>query len=99
MERRIWSLEKIKYFFAKFLRNKELGLYIQCSYMWQNLQNKRLSKKCTRNGASGFGTRVVAGTETVTFQSKSAGDLPMDYRDGVVRPATLNGRVIATEGD
>jgi aminopeptidase N len=40
---------------------------------------------------------AVAGTETLTFESRSAGDLPIDYRDGVLRSATLNGRAIPTE--
>jgi aminopeptidase N len=39
---------------------------------------------------------AVVGTETVTFESKSTGDLPIDYRDGVLRSATLNGRPIPT---
>jgi len=38
----------------------------------------------------------VAGTETLTFESKSAGDLSIDYRDGVVQSATLNGHSIST---
>jgi aminopeptidase N len=41
--------------------------------------------------------QAVAGTETVTFESKSAGDLAIDYRDGVLKSATLNGRAIPTE--
>src|SRR5579859_5435467 len=40
---------------------------------------------------------TVAGSETVTFESASAGDLPIDYRDGLVQSATLNGQPIATE--
>jgi aminopeptidase N len=40
---------------------------------------------------------TVAGTETVTFESKSAGDLPIDYRDGSLQSATLNGHAISTE--
>ncbi len=39
----------------------------------------------------------MAGSETVTFESKTAGDLPIDYRDGVIQSATLNGQPIATE--
>jgi len=39
---------------------------------------------------------AVAGTETLTFASKSAGDLPIDYRDGVLQSATLNGHSIPT---
>jgi aminopeptidase N len=39
---------------------------------------------------------AIGGTETVTFESKSAGDLPIDYRDGVVQSATVNGHEIAT---
>ena len=37
---------------------------------------------------------AVAGTETLSFESKSAGDLPIDYRDGVLQSATLNGHAI-----
>jgi aminopeptidase N len=40
---------------------------------------------------------AVAGAEVVTFESKSAGDLPIDYRDGVLQSATLNGRAIPRE--
>jgi aminopeptidase N len=40
---------------------------------------------------------TVAGTETLTFASKSAGDLPIDYRDGILQSATLNGHPISTE--
>ena len=40
---------------------------------------------------------TVAGTETVTFESKSPGDLPIDYRDGSLQSATLNGHAISTE--
>ena len=40
---------------------------------------------------------AVAGSETVTFESKIAGDLPIDYRDGVIQSATLNGQPIAQE--
>jgi aminopeptidase N len=40
---------------------------------------------------------VVAGSEVLTFESKSAGDLPIDYRDGVLLSATLNGRAIPRE--
>jgi aminopeptidase N len=40
---------------------------------------------------------AIAGTETVTFESKAAGELPMDYRDGVVQSATVNGKAIATD--
>jgi aminopeptidase N len=39
----------------------------------------------------------VTGTETVTFESKSAGDLPIDYRDGALLSATLNGHAIPTD--
>ena len=38
---------------------------------------------------------TVAGTETLTFESKSAGDLPIDYREGVLHSATLNGKAIS----
>jgi aminopeptidase N len=41
--------------------------------------------------------QAVAGAETVTFESKSAGDLAIDYRDGILHSATLNGRAIPTE--
>src|ERR1700723_1899681 len=37
---------------------------------------------------------AVAGTETLTFESKTAGDLPIDYRDGVIQAAALNGHAI-----
>jgi aminopeptidase N len=40
---------------------------------------------------------AVAGSETLTFDSKSSGDLPIDYRDGVLQSATLNGHAIPTE--
>ena len=40
---------------------------------------------------------AVAGTETLSFESKSAGDLPIDYRDGVLQSASLNGHAIPTE--
>jgi aminopeptidase N len=40
---------------------------------------------------------AVAGSETVTFESKTAGELPIDYRDGVIESATLNGQPIARE--
>ena len=40
---------------------------------------------------------TVTGSETVTFVSKSAGDLAIDYRDGVLHAATLNGHAISTE--
>ena len=40
---------------------------------------------------------AVAGSETVTFESTTAGDLPIDYRDGVLQSAKLNGRPIATQ--
>ena len=40
---------------------------------------------------------AVAGSETLTFDSKTAGDLPIDYRDGVLQSATLNGHAIATD--
>jgi aminopeptidase N len=39
---------------------------------------------------------AVAGSETVTFESRTAGDLPIDYRDGVIQSATLNGQPITT---
>jgi aminopeptidase N len=40
---------------------------------------------------------VVAGTETLTFESKTAGDLAIDYRDGTIHSATLNGNAIPIE--
>jgi aminopeptidase N len=40
---------------------------------------------------------TVAGKETVTFESKSAGDLAIDYRDGVLQTATLNGHALAID--
>src|SRR5271166_5372959 len=40
---------------------------------------------------------AVAGTETLTFDSKSTGDLPIDYRDGTLQSATFNGRAIAAK--
>src|SRR3984885_3219224 len=40
---------------------------------------------------------AVAGTETLTFESETAGDLPIDYRDGVIQSATLNGHSIPKE--
>ena len=40
---------------------------------------------------------AVAGTETLTFESRTAGDLSIDYRDGVIQSATLNGRPIPKE--
>ena len=42
---------------------------------------------------------AVAGAETLTFVSKSADDLVLDYRDGVVQSATLNGKAISTRLD
>jgi aminopeptidase N len=40
---------------------------------------------------------AIDGTETLTFESKAAGELPIDYRDGVLKAATVNGRAIATD--
>src|ERR1700733_7791415 len=40
---------------------------------------------------------AVAGTETLTFESRTAGDLSIDYRDGVIQSATLNGHSIPKE--
>jgi len=40
---------------------------------------------------------AVAGTETLTFESRTAGDLSIDYRDGVLQSATLNGHPIPKE--
>src|SRR5271168_5261336 len=39
----------------------------------------------------------VAAAETLTFESKTAGDLPTDYRDGTLQSATLNGQPIPTK--
>jgi aminopeptidase N len=39
----------------------------------------------------------VSGTEALSFESSSAGDLPIDYRDGTIQSATLNGHSIPTE--
>jgi aminopeptidase N len=40
---------------------------------------------------------AVAGTETLTFESKTAGDVAIDYRDGVIQSAMLNGHPIPKE--
>jgi aminopeptidase N len=40
---------------------------------------------------------AVAGTETLIFESRTAGDLSIDYRDGVIQFATLNGHPIPKE--
>jgi aminopeptidase N len=40
---------------------------------------------------------AIAGTETLTFDSKTAGDFPIDYRDGALQAATLNGHAIPTQ--
>ena len=40
---------------------------------------------------------TVEGAETVTFKSNSSGDLPIDYRDGVLKSATLNGKPIPAD--
>jgi aminopeptidase N len=40
---------------------------------------------------------VVSGTETLTFESRLAGNLPIDYRDGVIQSAVFNGKTISTE--
>ena len=40
---------------------------------------------------------AVTGSETVTFESRTAGDLPIDYRDGVIQSATLNSQPIAKD--
>lgn len=39
---------------------------------------------------------TVNGAETLTFTSRTAGDLLLDYRDGALLSATLNGRPIST---
>jgi aminopeptidase N len=41
----------------------------------------------------------VSGTETILFDSGSAGDLAIDYRDGTLASATLNGQPIPTTLD
>lgn len=38
---------------------------------------------------------TVVGTEVLSFESNQGGDLPIDYRDGIVQSATLNGQPIA----
>lgn len=40
---------------------------------------------------------TVAGNEKVTFVSKTAGGLPIDFRDGVLHSATLNGHTIQND--
>jgi aminopeptidase N len=40
---------------------------------------------------------AIPGTETLTFDSRSAGDIPLDYRDGILHTATLNGRALPTQ--
>ena len=40
---------------------------------------------------------AVDGTEVLKFESKSTGDLLLDYRDGVLHSAELNGRPIPTQ--
>ena len=42
---------------------------------------------------------ALAGSETVTFDSKTAGDLAIDYRDGSLTSAALNGQPISTALD
>jgi len=42
---------------------------------------------------------AIAGAESVTFESKTAGDLLIDYRDGTLTSATLNGQPIPTTLD
>jgi aminopeptidase N len=39
---------------------------------------------------------TVVGTEDLTFESKSGGDLPIDYREGTLQSAMLNGQTIPT---
>ena len=44
------------------------------------------------------GSQQTHGTETLTFQLKEAlADLPLDYRDGTVEQATLNGHALSAE--
>jgi aminopeptidase N len=40
---------------------------------------------------------TTEGTEELGFDSASAGDLPIDYRDGVLHTAELNGQPISTQ--
>jgi aminopeptidase N len=40
--------------------------------------------------------QFVDGNEVLTFVSATAGDLPIDYRDGELRSATLNGQPVPT---
>ncbi|MGA7157171.1 MAG: M1 family aminopeptidase [Acidobacteriaceae bacterium] len=40
---------------------------------------------------------AIEGTETVAFESKAAGALPIDYRDGMLKAATVNGRAVALD--
>jgi len=40
---------------------------------------------------------TLTGSESLTFESKSAGDLPIDFRDGVISSAQLNGQRISTD--
>ncbi|MFC5863645.1 M1 family metallopeptidase [Acidicapsa dinghuensis] len=42
---------------------------------------------------------TVAGTATVEFDSESAGDLLIDYRDGALHSAVFNGQPISTQLD
>jgi aminopeptidase N len=42
---------------------------------------------------------TVEGIETLSFESKTDGDLLIDYRDGVLHSAELNGRPISTQTD
>jgi aminopeptidase N len=42
---------------------------------------------------------TIAGHETLTFTDTAAGDLALDYRDGTISAATLNGKEIATALD
>ena len=40
---------------------------------------------------------TLDGTETLSFESNSNGDLLIDYRDGVLHSAELNGKPIAPQ--
>jgi len=42
---------------------------------------------------------TVDGTETLSFESKTDGDVLIDYRDGVLHSAELNGRPISIQTD
>lgn len=39
----------------------------------------------------------IGGSETVSFDSSEAGELPIDYRDGELQSASVNGKTVATD--